>query len=291
VFPTSPPELPGVEHRDVTVRRVRWHVAVAGDPGAPAVVLLHGWPQHFYAWRHVIDRLKGDFRVYAPDLRGFGWSDAPDGRYSKNGLACDVEDLLDVLEIDTCTLAGHDWGGFVAWLTALRAPQRVSRLATFNIIHPWARLPPPTPLTLLKSSYQWVLATPYLGEAVQRVGGQLVGTALSRGAGAGFEWDDEAVELYAGAFSRAPHARAASALYRTFLIRELPGLAAGRYENRRLDVPGVAATGDGDPLISEERLAGAGDHAPNVTTHVIAGAGHWTPEERPDEVSELIRGS
>jgi pimeloyl-ACP methyl ester carboxylesterase len=290
VFPSSPPDLPGVEHRDVTVRRVRWHVAVAGDPDAPPVVLLHGWPQHFYAWRHVIDRLDGDFRVYAPDLRGFGWSDAPDGQYSKNGLACDVELLLDELGIETCRLAGHDWGGFVAFLTALRAPERIDRLAAFNIIHPWTQIAPPTPGLVLRASYQYVLATPLLGEAAQKVGGAALQALVQRGAARGFEFDDGALELYAGAFTRGPHARAASALYRTFLLRELPALAAGKYANRRLGVAGVHATSDGDPVVSPERLEGLAEHAPDMTTHVISGAGHWTPEERPDEVAELIRG-
>jgi pimeloyl-ACP methyl ester carboxylesterase len=290
VFPSSPPALPGVEHREVTIRRVRWHVAVAGDPDAPPVVLLHGWPQHFYAWRHVIDRLKADFRVYAPDLRGFGWSEAPDGAYSKNGLACDVELLLDELEIETCTLAGHDWGGFVAFLTALRAPERVGRLAAFSIIHPWIHFPKPTPTTIARSSYQFVLAAPFVGEQVQRRLGALYGLALRRSASHGFQWDEEALRLYAEAYTRPEHARAASALYRTFLLRELPALTGGKYANRDLGVPGVLATGAEDPVVTEERLDGLAGHAPNMITHVVAGAGHWLPEERPDEVSELIRG-
>jgi pimeloyl-ACP methyl ester carboxylesterase len=290
VFPSSPPDLPGVEHRDVTVRRVRWHVAVAGDADAPPLVLLHGWPQHFYAWRHVIDRLKGDFRIYAPDLRGFGWSEAPDGRYSKNGLACDVEVLLDELGIETCTLAGHDWGGFVAFLLALRAPERVDRLATFNIIHPWTKIGTPTPGMLLRASYQYVLATPFVGVTAQKVGGSGLQAIVRAGAAKGFEFDDGALDLYAGAFTRGQHASAASSLYRTFLVRELPALASGRYDNRRLGVAGVAVTSDRDPVVSPERLDGLTEHAPDMTTHVITGAGHWTPEERPDEVSELIRG-
>ena len=290
MFPSSPPDLPGVEHRDVTIRRNRWHVAVAGDHDAPAVVLLHGWPQHFYAWRHVIERLRGDFRVYAPDLRGFGWSDAPDGRYSKNGLACEVEDLLDVLGVERCVLAGHDWGGFVAFLAALRTPDRIDRLAAFNIIHPWTQIPPPSPTMVLRASYQYVLATPYLGELAQRVGGRGIQAILRITASDDFEFDEQALDLYAGAFTRAPHARAASALYRTFLLRELPALVSGRYANRRLGVAGVLATGDKDPAVTPRRLENLTEHAPDMQTHVIAGAGHWTPEERPDEVSELIRG-
>src|SRR4051812_5316340 len=122
-FPAAPPELPGVTHSDVVIDRARWHVATAGE--GPPIVLLHGWPQHWWIWRHVMPDLARDHRVIAPDLRGFGWSDAPPSSYSKMGLAADVERLLDALEIDRCVLVGHDWGGFVAWLTAIRATSRI----------------------------------------------------------------------------------------------------------------------------------------------------------------------
>ena len=177
----------------------------------------------------------------------------------------------------------------VAFLTALRAPERVDRLAAFNIIHPWTEIGPPTPGMIARASYQYVLATPVLGEAAQKVGGRAIQELLRRGAGKGFEFDDGALDLYAGAFTRGPHARAASALYRTFLLRELPALTAGKYGNRRLGVAGVHATSDGDPVVGAERLEGLTEHAPDMTTHVIPGAGHWTPDERPDEVTELIR--
>ena len=286
-FPSSPPPLPGVTHMDVTVRRVRWHVAAAGPEDAPPVVLLHGWPQHWWAWRDVIPLLADDHRVYAPDLRGFGWSEAPDGRYSKMGLACDVVDLLDQLDIESCVLAGHDWGGFVTLLTALREPERVERLVALNIIHPWISVPPPTPLTLLKTSYQWVLSTPVLGAYAQQQP-QLLRQVLQRGA-PGFGWDERDLDLYTEAFQRPEHARAASALYRTFMTRELPAIAAGRYANRTLEVPGVLATSTGDPVVRPSRLDGYEAHAPNLRTEVIPDAGHFTLDEQPGRVATLIR--
>lgn len=103
--PTSParvdglPALPGVEHRWLDVSggggRVRLHVAEAGS-GAP-VLLLHGWPQHWWCWRRVIERLRGHYRLLVPDLRGFGWSEAPGTGYSAIGFASDAVGLLDAL--------------------------------------------------------------------------------------------------------------------------------------------------------------------------------------------------
>jgi pimeloyl-ACP methyl ester carboxylesterase len=283
MLPSTPPPLPGVVHTDVRVRNCRWHVATAGDRDAPSILLLHGWPQHWWAWRKVIGPLARDHRVYAPDLRGFGWSDAPPGRYDKANLAADVELLLDELEVDACTVAGHDWGGFVAFLLALRAPERVERLAAFSIIHPWFDVPPPSPGALLTSSYQFVLATPVLGEQLQRRAPALVRALLARG---GLRED---VDLYTGAYERAEHARAASALYRTFLLRELPALARDCYANRTLPMPAIHATGSRDPVVTPERLEGSSAHAPQLRTRVVEGAGHWLPEERPQEVVELIR--
>ena len=287
MFPSTPPPLAGVVHTDVRVRNCRWHVATAGDPQAPPIVLVHGWPQHWWAWRKVIGDLAKTHRVYAPDLRGFGWSDAPDGRYDKANLAADLELLLDELEIDSCTVAGHDWGGFVSFLLALRAPERVSGLAAFSIIHPWFEPPTPTPQMLSRVAYQFVLAAPILGEQVQRRVPQLIGRGLPRVSARDFRWDPKDLALYAGQFQRPAHARAASALYRTFLLRELPALAKHCYANRTLQMPAIHATGGEDPVVTPDRLEGA--QATQLRTEVVDGAGHWLPEERPQRVIELIR--
>ena len=285
-FPAVAPELAGVAHADVEVGRHRWHVATAGN--GPPVVLLHGWPQHWWIWRHVIPELARTHRVVAPDLRGFGWSDAPPGPYSKMGLARDVELLLDALGIDTCTLAGHDWGGFVAFLTAIRAPERVSGLAVFSIVHPW--LPPerPGPKALLTTSYQLPMATPGVGAQVV-AHTPFVRTLLRAGTGPGFRWTERDLRLYADAWQRPDHARATSALYRTFLSKELPALLQGRYRNRRVEQPVVLATGSHDRVVTPARLAGAERHAPALRTAVIEGAGHFVVDEQPGRVTALIR--
>lgn len=129
------PHLDGVHHRDVAVNGFRMHVAEAGE--GPPVLLVHGWPQHWYAWRKVIPLLSADRRVLCPDLRGFGWSEAPPGRYDKQALADDLAALLDALELERVDLVAHDWGawaGFVARLggvgrrPAARAARRLRPL-------------------------------------------------------------------------------------------------------------------------------------------------------------------
>ena len=281
-FPATPPALDGVTHSDAVVERVRWHVASAGA-GRP-VLLLHGWPQHWWMWREVIPDLAGDHRVHAPDLRGFGWSDAPPGRYSKMGLACDVERLLDELGIDSCVVVGHDWGALVGWLLAMRAPGRVERLVALSNVHLWPRPTRTTAKATLAISYQFPLATPVLGDRV--AAHAIARTALRIGA-RGVPPED--ARLYADQYERRDHAAASSALYRTFLLRELAQLLGGRYRNRRVEQPVLLATGRHDPVVTPERQGGGEDHAPNMRKAVIEKAGHFVVDEQPQDVIRLIR--
>ena len=129
------PHVTGVDHEFVDAGGLRTHVALAGD--GPPVVLLHGWPQHWYLWRDVIPLVAPHARVIAPDLRGFGWTEVPEEGYDKLQLARDVLALLDELGVDEFTLAGHDWGGYAGFLLALEEPERVKGSLALNIIPPW----------------------------------------------------------------------------------------------------------------------------------------------------------
>jgi len=133
------PSLAGVEHTFHELPTgVRVHVASVGPAGAPAVLALHGWPQHWWVWRDVTRALDGEYRVIAPDMRGFGWSGWPaDGDFRKQRVADDALALLDVLGLERVKLVGHDWGGWAAILAALTAPERFSSLTLMGIGHPW----------------------------------------------------------------------------------------------------------------------------------------------------------
>ncbi len=129
---------------DVTFRRVQLpnlglRVAEAGpDTGAPTI-LLHGFPEFWYGWRHQIGPLAGaGLRVVAPDQRGYGLSDKPEGvdAYHLDRLAGDVIALADACGFPKVRLVGHDWGGLVAWWVASHHPERIERLAILNAPHP-----------------------------------------------------------------------------------------------------------------------------------------------------------
>jgi pimeloyl-ACP methyl ester carboxylesterase len=281
------PALEGVEHsfHDLPTG-VRVHVAAAGPADAQPVLALHGFPQHWWSWRHVIAALGAEFRVLCPDMRGLGWSGWPaDGDFVKQRMADDAVALLDVLGIERVRLVGHDWGAYSAILAALRAPERFSSLLVMSIGHMWV----PRAVArrnLWRLWYQLPLAAPLAGEAVVR-DGRYVRMMFEAGRRDGRKWTEEELETYLAPL-REPHAtRASSLLYRHFLARELPAAARGEFRGRRLAMPARMLFGSRDGL--------GADFARGFERHSDAGAfelveaGHFLPEETPELVAERIR--
>jgi pimeloyl-ACP methyl ester carboxylesterase len=278
------PPLPGVRHRDVDAGGVRLHLAEAGD--GPPLLLLHGWPQHWWSWRHLIPALAERHRVLAPDLRGWGWSDAPPGDYAKTTFAADMVALLDAEGIDRVSVIGHDWGGFTGFLLALEHPERVERLVGLDISPPWPGPPRPRQLALpVLGMYQFALATPFLGARLMTSGTGFVRRIIRGGSGPGMQWSEQELDAYGDVLREPARAAASSACYRTFLTRELPGMVRGRHSAGDLTVPSLLLMGDASPL---KRVL---DPQPsrNLRVEAIDGAGHFLPEEAPERVLELAQ--
>lgn len=117
---------------------VTLNVASAGPEDGEPILFLHGFPESHRTWRHQMDGLSDRYRVFAPDQRGFAASDKPEGveHYETDKIVADLMALADLLGLDHFTLAGHDWGGAVAWTAALTHPFRVKRLIVVNAPHP-----------------------------------------------------------------------------------------------------------------------------------------------------------
>jgi pimeloyl-ACP methyl ester carboxylesterase len=278
------PSVPGVRHETVETSRLRMHVAMAGESGPP-LVLLHGWPQHWFQWRHVMPRLAERYRVFAPDLRGLGWTEAPPRGYEKEELTTDILALLDALGLDRVFLIGHDWGAHVGFLLCLRAPERVHRYLALNDIHPWIRPSPRDALNGWRLTYQGVLATPALGAWVLRRGPGFV-LRLIRAWSANDVWNDEELDAFADRLRQPDRARASAQYYRTFLTHELFQMLAGQYRGQRLRTPTLLLFGAEDGVIRPYQLRGFESHADDMRLELIPGVGHFTAEEAPDLVVE-----
>jgi pimeloyl-ACP methyl ester carboxylesterase len=237
----------------------------------------------------VIPALAEERRVICPDLRGFGWSEAPAGSYELQGFADDVLALLDELGLEKVDLIGHDWGGYSGFLLCLKAPERIGHFLCLAIVHPFFEPPRPSPAALRRAAYQFVLATPGLGPGTLRHTG-LVRLALERGSHPDTRWSEEELECFAGSFRPRDHARASSHLYRSFLTRELPRLRKGHYRSQRLTVPTRLLTGEADPVVRGDILGGFEPYADEMSVETVERSGHFIAEERPEVVIERARG-
>ena len=123
-----------VEAAFVQTASLRVHYRHAGRRGAPPVVLLHGFPQDSYMWRHQLEYLSADFEVFAPDTRGFGLTDKPQIRVTRDILGDDVVDFVHAVGHDQVALVGHDWGGIIAFKAALDHPDVFRRLALIDTL-------------------------------------------------------------------------------------------------------------------------------------------------------------
>ncbi len=277
---STPPDLPGVRHEYVDADGLRTHVALAGADDRPAILLVHGWPQNWWSWRHVIGQLADRFRVIVPDLRGHGWTEAPVDGYRKEQLASDLLGLLDALGVRRVVWVGHDWGAFAGLLAALRAPERIERMLALCVPHLWTDRDPRQLALML--SYQGPLSIPIVGP---RVATPLARRILQAGRG-----PDRLPAADVSVFADHLPPRVTVAMYRTFLTRELVPIARGRYANQTLQVPTTLKFGERD-LVTRTLTGGPVDRQPQLHLEPVAGVAHWVPEQRPQAIVDWALSS
>jgi len=284
---SEPPQLTGVRHRWVTARGIQFHLAEAGS-GEEVVLCLHGWPQHWYEWRHLLPALADRYRVLALDLRGFGWSDAPADGYEKEAMADDVLAVIDALGIERVNLVGHDWGGWIGFLLCLKAPHRFRHFLALNILHPWLSDPRGAFPYAWRFAYQLLIVAPLVGYRLHRRG-TLVPRVLYSGSTVREAWDEAAVRSFTENLAEPARARAAVRLYRVFQLKEVWPILRGRYDGSRLTVPTRLLFGVDDAVLRPELLRGYERHADDMEVELVRGCGHFIADERPQLVAERAR--
>ena len=293
-----------VRLRQVPANGIELQVADLGEaPGAPAVVLLHGFPELWFSWRHQIGVLAaGGRHVIAPDLRGFGGSSAPPGPegYDLDTLAQDVLGLLDALGHHEAVVVGHDWGAALAWHLALAHPDRVPVVVGMSVPLVPRSPAPPTPIMrrhLGEDFYIVWFQEPGVADAALA---RDVRRTLATTEVWGPEWaardepaphppaflSEEEFATYVREFERTGFTGGLNwyrSLDRTWELTE-------RLAGAKVEQPALFLTGSRDPVrafMPAEAMQGV---VTDLETVVVDGAGHWVQQERPEEVNAALLG-
>ena len=280
--------LDGFEHRYATVDGVRLHYVAGGQDAGDTVVLFAGFPESWYAWRHLMPLLKERYRIIAADLPGQGDSDRPGQGYDTRALAEAAHGLLEILGVTNYHLVGHDVGAWVAYPYAHLFGSEVRRLALLDAGIPGITLPDAVPLAPEKAWRTWHFAfhtIPDLPEALltgrER---EYLDWFLRRKAANPQVFTDEVLGEYLRTFTRPGSLRAGLGYYRAAVLSAQQNKALGA--DGKLAMP-VLAIGADQGSIADM----AGPLRPfceNIRGVTIANSGHFIPEEQPEALAEAL---
>ncbi len=304
-----------IRHHQVQANGISMHVAEAGS-GVP-VVFCHGWPELWYSWRHQLQAL-GDagFRAIAPDMRGYGRTDAPadPAEYRTSVICADIAGLLDALEIEKAVIVGHDWGGYHIWQFGLRNPERTLKLVGLNT--PYS---PPGPVRTTDALHAafgagdrgyYMLYNQAPGQPEAEFEADIRGNiakvmqpytraddlwtmATLGGDGSGMYTrilnperllTDEELDVYTAEFERTG-SRGAFNWYRAI---DLNWEDARAIADPTIRVPAMMITAEHDRILRPEAAEPMRKLIPDLRIELIRNCAHWTQQERPAEVNALL---
>jgi len=276
------------QHAFLTTNQVRLHYVTQGQ--GPLMVMLHGFPEFWYSWRHQIREFGKDYQVVAPDLRGYNDSDKPQdiSAYAMTELVKEVKGLIEGLGYDRCILVGHDWGGAIAWQFAYAYPQMLDKLIIMNLPHP-AKFAEglQTPQQLLRSWYIFFFQLPLLPEwllqwddysAIARAFTQMLvdKTAMTQ----------QDIEAYKDAAAKRGALQAMLNYYRQ-AFWEILNLRKQQWGV--LDVPTLMIWGEQDTALGKELTDGTDNYVQDLQIRYIPNCSHWVQQEQPQLVNRYMR--
>jgi epoxide hydrolase 4 len=283
-----------IRHDYAKVGDIRLHYAECGDVNRPFVILLHGFPEFWYSWRHQLPVLGQHYHVIAPDMRGYNLSDKPPRveDYRIELLVGDVQGLIKHFGKSQAAIVAHDWGAGVAWAVAQRHPEAVTKLAALQVPLPAAWRANMTLRQLLASWYMFFFQLPHLPEwwasanDFARIDKLYRKTTVRKDA-----FNDEDIEAYKDALRQPRALTSAINYYRANVFRSLlrGGVETPEGADRRVRVPTLFIYGEHDMAVlpSTVRNLGRFIDAPYRELR-IPDSGHWVQNEAVAEVNSAL---
>jgi pimeloyl-ACP methyl ester carboxylesterase len=288
----------------VQINGIRLAVAEHGPPDGPVVVLLHGFPELGFSWRHQIEPLAAaGYRLLVPDLRGFGASEAPESvqDYAIDVLARDVLGLLDSAGAEQGTVIGHDWGADLAWKTAWLHPERIRAVGGLSV--PFAPRAPAPPLEIMSKHFGadfyivWFQQPGVAEAALERDVRRTIATSRVWDAAWAAEPDadpatpsfltEAELQVYVDAYTETGF-RGGLNYYRNI---DLNWERTAAVAERRITQPALFLTGERDPVRRFMPAAVMDGWVTDLRVNeVIPGAGHWLQQQAPEAVNEQLLG-
>ena len=287
-------------HRFIAANGARFHVAEAGTGVGPLVMLLHGFPQFWWAWRHQLPALAAaGYRAVALDLRGYGASDKPPRGYDTITLAADVAGVIRALGETGAVIVGHDWGGWLAWSMPGLAARETRAVAALSMAHPLTLRSALARDTAQRRAWRPVLEfqVPMRPERQlirdDRAARLIEQWSAPRPPGSPPELfpDPEALEVYRRAM-RVPFVAHSSMEYYRWAMRSVPRRDGRRFAaavQDRITVPVLQLHGELDEFVLPATAVASHHRAGTALTYqLIPGAGHFLPEEAPEQVTQAL---
>ncbi|WP_293340633.1 alpha/beta hydrolase [Microcoleus sp. CAWBG58] len=274
------------KHEFIATNGIKLHCVTQGS--GPLMLMLHGFPEFWYSWRHQIPEFASDYKVVAVDLRGYNDSDKPKHKsaYVMAEFVEDIKGIIQGLGYKSCVLVAHDWGGAIAWSFAYAYPEMVDKLIVMNIPHP-AKFAEGlrTRQQLLKSWYIFLFQLPFLPEFLIKLGDyRAIDRALQGMAVDKSSFTPSDIQAYKDAAAK-PGALTATINYYRNIARGF----VDRPHREILEVPTLMIWGENDRALGKELTYATADYVRDFQIHYVPNCSHWVHQEQPQLVNRYIR--
>jgi len=282
-----------LDEKFVSTNRIRLHVMQAGPADGPLVILLHGFPEFWFGWRHQIQPLaEAGYRVWVPDQRGYNLSEKPSGvrAYKIDTLALDIIGLIEAAGCKKATIIGHDWGGAVAWHLATTNPNWIEKLIILNVPHPAVMIQTlrRNLNQLRKSWYMFFFLIPWLPEwGLGRKDAQGACELLRR-SGKPDTFSDADLSFYSQAWAQPGALTGMINWYRAMIRSGFGEIFKEPTSLPPINIPTLMLWGKQDVALSYEMAQSSIDLCENGKLVSFENATHWVQHEEAEQVNQYL---